>query len=260
MTARRLSDLPALARLGIVLALVLLFGFYLASQATLWVRDGGGRLPGPDAVLGKYHGRMDASRLHQVLELPDSDPRSMAVFLDPQGRPDVTEKRRRAVLGWVEAGTPESGWPPVQDILHVEATCLNCHAPGGEKEDVPLETLEQVRRVAARGTGMGLSSLLVSAHNHIFSFAVLGLLLSLGLSWTGVRPALGGLLVVAAFAGAALDVGSWFLTRSYGAPWQYTVILGGALFGAATSAMAVLLLDELCLGGRGARALRLGRP
>ena len=47
--------------------------------------------------------------------------------------------------------------------------------------------------------------------------------------------------------GAALDVGSWFLTRAWGAPFEYGVMLRGGLFGLATGGMVAVVLDEVAL-------------
>jgi hypothetical protein len=56
--------------------------------------------------------------------------------------------------------------------------------------------------------------------------------------------------IVLAFVGAAVDVASWWLTRAYGAPFQWGVIAGGAAFGAAIVWMSALSLGELWFGRR----------
>ena len=50
--------------------------------------------------------------------------------------------------------------------------------------------------------------------------ALLALVLSLALAFTTLPRVLQLLLVSGAFAGALLDTGSWFLTKSFGAPWH----------------------------------------
>jgi hypothetical protein len=257
----RISRAPATVRLAVALFVLLLFGFYATAQANLWVRDGGGSLPGPTAVLWKYHGRPGSSKLHQVLDpgLPASDAHAMWPFLDPDQAPATIESRRRQILGWVDAGAPESGWAAVAPIFTGPETCGSCHASGGRKEDLPFETLEGVRVVARQDDGMPWAALLTSAHNHVFAFAVAGLLLGLGMAGTGVRRGLQALLVLGAFGGAAIDVGCWVLTKAAGSPFHLGVVLGGALFGGSALAMAAALLDEAMLGGAGARRLGLAR-
>lgn len=251
----RLRDLPVSARWALLGFGAFLGLFYGLAHATLWERDGGGALPGPDAILAKYHGQPDATRLHTVLEadVPASSPKAMWLYLDPLGDAAAIEQRRRVVLDWAEAGAPRDGWEPVRRVLHQEATCLECHAFGGERGDLPLETFDQVRPLAEAGGGMALGTLLVSAHNHAFGFAVLALLLSLLGAFTGLPTPWKILWTVAIFLGGAVDVAAWFLTRAHGAPWQYAVFAGGALFGAAAGAWILAIAFELLRPARGGR-------
>lgn len=260
----RLSHLPGPACLAVGLFCVVLLGFHLSAQATLWAQAGGGSLPSPDQVLWKYHGNPSRTLLHEVLDLsqPTTSPRAMFWYLDPQSTPENLERvkeRRSVVLAWAEAGAPREGWEPVRQILHAQGICLQCHGFGKQKADVPLETYEEVAAVAQPGRGMSWGSLLVSAHNHLFAFAVAALLLGILTAFTGLRTAPAATLVGGAFVGAMLDVGGWFLTTAYGAPWQNLVVLGGASFGLATTLMALFVLDEVLFGGRVAAALRLAR-
>lgn len=245
--AFRLGQLPLPARASIALFVLFFGGFYALAQATLWVRDGAGALPGAEAVLTKYHGSPKASRLHRVLDpaRPMTDPLAMWVYLDPVQDETRVAARRQVVLDWVEAGTPEAGWPDVARVLQQEATCLTCHGFGGEKQDLPFETLEQVRLVAVKGGGMALAPLLTSAHNHAFGFGTLALLFGLGCAFTGWPRGLRVALPAVAFLGAALDIGGWFLTRAHGAPYPWLVISGGVLFGAALALMAAAVLAEV---------------
>jgi hypothetical protein len=257
----RLSTLPAAARLSAAGFVLLLFGFYAAAQANLWVRDGKGSLPGPDLVLWKYHGRPDSTKLHQVLDpsLDREHQKAMWPYLDAGADPAAIAERRAAIFAWLDQGAPRTGWAEVEATFTGYDTCGGCHVGGGRMQGLPFETYENVLVVARADEGMPWPSLLTSAHNHAFAFAVLALLLGLGVATTGLPRPLQVLSVLAAFAGAALDVGSWFLTKWLGAPWQYGVILGGGLFGAAVLLLAVALLDEAVWGGRLAALLARGR-
>lgn len=243
----RLRQLPLPARITILLFVLFFAGFYGLAQSTLWVRDGGGRLPSAGDVLAKYHGTESGSLMHRVLDpqLSVNDPRAMWVYLDPLQDEALIAARRTTILDWVEAGTPEAGWPAVAQVLHREATCLTCHAFGGEKQDLPFETMAQVQAVSAKGEGMPLAPLLTSAHNHAFGFGVLLLVFGLGCAFTGLPSFLRVLLPVGAFVGGVMDLGGWFLTRAFGAPFHLVVVAGGALFGLALAAMALALLVEL---------------
>jgi hypothetical protein len=253
--ARSLGSLPGPRRLAIGLFLLSILGFYALAQVQLAVAVGGGKpLPGPERVLVRYHG--DArSRLDRVLDpsLSAEDARNMSQFLPSDDRP----AHRARILGWVAAGVPREGWPAVAAVLSNEDHCAFCHSTrpmeGGEKRqkaDLPFDTYEQVLEVAKKGEGMSLGVLAETSHNHAFAFAVAALLVSMVFSFTRWRGPIVPLLVSGAFVGAAIDVASWWLTRSHGSPWQWGVIGGGALFGVSLSAMAVLSLDEAWAGGR----------
>ncbi len=261
----RLLDLPYPARLAVGAFCVLLLAFHVSAQATLWAQAGGGSMPSTQEVLWKYHGNPARTKLHEVLDLslPRSSPRAMFWYLDPQATPDsleTVEARRAVVLDWVAAGAPRFGWEPVRQVLQEQGLCRECHGAGKEMARVPLDTYEDVVKVARPGRGMLPGVLLVSAHNHLFAFAVAALLLGVLTALSGVRRFVASALVLAAFAGAAIDVGGWFLTAAAGDPWQKVVVLGGASFGLATTLMALLVLDEVALGGWFAKRLRIARP
>lgn len=245
----RLRQLPLPARLTILLFVLFFAGFYALAQGTLWVREGGGRLPDAQDILAKYHGSETGSRMHRVLDpaLSLNDPRAMWVYLDPLQDEALIAARRKTILDWVEDGTPEAGWAAVARVLHQEATCLTCHAFGGEKQDLPFETMSQVQAVSAKGEGMPLASLLTSAHNHAFGFGMLLLVFGLGCAFTGLPATMRVLLPLAAFVGGAMDLGGWFLARTFGAPFHLVVLVGGALFGLALAAMALAVLVEVVL-------------
>jgi hypothetical protein len=253
--ARHLGALPGTRRLAIGLFLLSILGFYALAQVQLAVAVGGGRpLPGPDRVLLKYHG--DArSRLDRVLDptLREDDERNMSKFLPSDDRP----AHRKRILEWVAMGAPREAWPVVAEVLANEEHCAFCHSTkpmeGGGKRaraDLPFDSYEQALEVARKGEGMSLGQLAETSHNHAFGFAVAALLVSLVFSHTRWRGPIVPLLVTSAFVGAAVDVASWWLTRSRGDPWQWGVIGGGALFGGSITAMALLSLDEAWGGGR----------
>jgi hypothetical protein len=251
----RLGSLPPLARFAIGAFVVLLLGFQVSAQANLWVQDGGGELPSSEDVLWKYHGRPSATKLHQVLDpaLPQDSPRAMWPFLGDG--PAEQAAARALVLGWVDAGAPRDRWPEVAEIFQGTLTCGQCHAPGGQKASLPFTTYEGVLVVAEPDRGMPWTDLLVSAHNHAFAFAVLALLLSLGTAFTPFLGRWRFVLVAGAFLGAALDVGSWFLTKRFGEPFHLGVVAGGGLFGATSAAMSALVLVEVLRDRRASRAI-----
>lgn len=250
----RLVQLPASVLVAIGCFVCLVLGFALLAQVNLWHQVGGGKPATPGDVLLKYHGDPDRSLLHVVLDpaLSAQDPHNMWQYLDPEGESAVIEERRRTILDWVAAGAPEGGWPQVAPILAEFDICGQCHVEGGEKSDLPFTTYEQTRVVAEVGRLKPLAPLMISAHNHLFGFAVLAFLLSLLLCMSRVVGALRITLILAASGGAALDVASWFFTRAWGSPFHWLIMLGGGAFGLATTGMALAVLRDVLAGLRAA--------
>jgi hypothetical protein len=166
----------------------------------------------------------------------------------------VTIERRKQILDWVEAGAPESDWTAVEPIFTAIESCGACHAPGGEKQDLPMMSYAEVRPLTQYGSPAPLGPLLITAHNHLFGFAVLALVLSLGVCFTRVGGLPRGLLILGASGGAALDIAGWFLTRQWGSPFHLMVVAGGGLFGLSTTLMALAVLRDAVAGGVGAEA------
>ncbi len=250
----RLSALPGVIRLAAGCFAALVLGFVLLAQVNLWYQVDGGNPPGPDKVLVRYHGDPDRTRLDVVLDLELSvdDPRNMWQYLGGSERDDpVTTENHAKITDWIRAGAPEAGWSKVAPIFTGMGKCGDCHVEGGVKADMPFETYAQVLPHTKPGGKYPMGSLLISAHNHLFGFAVLAFLLSLGVGLTGLPTRLKMLLILGASGGAALDIAGWFLTRAWGSPFQMMIMLGGGLFGLCTTLMAVALLYEAAFGRGG---------
>jgi hypothetical protein len=245
--ADRLALQPGTRRLAAGLFAGVILLFVVLSQANLWFQVGAGRFPGPEQVLWKYDGKPGTSKLHLVLDpsRPKDDPKAMWPFLGEA--PDVPGGRRERILAWVDRGAPREGWAEVSQVFLDTNACAECHAPGGLRHDMPLDTYEHVRPFTEPDQGLPWGPLFVSAHNHLFAFAVAALLLSMLLTFTGLGTLPRVLLMLAAFGGPVIDVGCWFLTKVYGAPWHFGVMLGGGLFGGAVTVMALVVLWEAFL-------------
>ena len=252
----RLSALPPSVRLAAACFAALILGFALLAQVNLWHQVSGGTPPTPDTVLKRYHGDPDRSRLDDVLDGEAhpglDDPKNMWQYLGGESWEDpVTQENRKVITDWIRAGAPESGFKNVKSILTAEGKCGDCHVPGGMMESMPFDTYEAVVPLTKPGGKYPLGKLLISAHNHLFGFAALALLLSIGVCFTGVPNKLRMLLILGASGGAALDIAGWFLTRSWGEPWHLLIMTGGGLFGLSTTAMALAVLHEAILGRGG---------
>ncbi len=107
----------------------------------------------------------------------------------------------------------------------IEARCVTCHSKGGDKEDVPLGTYDELAKwmqvdAAAPVNGyikveepVSITKLTQSTHAHLLSFAVLfsltGVIFACSSYPTGMRVILGPWVVIAVFA----DVSLWWLAR-----------------------------------------------
>lgn len=266
MRPLRLAALPGSLRLVTGLFACVMLLFLLLAQANLWLQVGGGSLPSAEQVLWKYHGKPGASRLHKVLDLSlsEKDPHNMSQFAGgstPEERAAIVQR----LLAWVDAGAPRSAadaptpppdplvlWDDVAPVFTGHETCGQCHAAGGVKADLPLDTYERVRAQAAPDRGLPWGTLMISAHNHLFAFAVAALLLGTLLCFTGLRGLPRLALIGMAFAGPVLDVAGWLLTKTCGAPFHLLVLAGGGMFGAAVGGMALVVAWESFLARPGA--------
>ena len=250
------KDLPTAVRLAAGLFLLLLMAFYGMSQAqlVLSLSAGSGRLPGPAAVLAKYHGTRKGSRLHAALDpaRPEADPKAMYANL---GTTEAERSERRGrILAWVEAGASRDGWPSVAPIFLATENCARCHSRAESglraKADLPFDTYEDVLAVATIDTGMSAVALSLSSHNHLMGFAVSALLVSLAFAFTVWPRRIVLSLIALAFIGPAIDVASWWMTREFGHPFEFGVMLGGGIYALTLGTMSVLCLDEIWLRGR----------
>jgi hypothetical protein len=249
-----LSALPPARRLTIGLFLLGLLAFHALTQVQLALAVGGGAWPSPTDVLHRYHGDPTKSVLHKVLDpaLGVDDPKRMYPFLGSSD--EEMRDRRAAVLAWVEGGATREGYGAVRPVFEGDLTCGLCHStrPDAEgnpraRHDLPFESWEQVVAAARPDRGMTPADLGTTSHNHLFAFLVGALLVGWAFTGTRWRGPIVPFLVALSFAGALVDVASWWLTKSHGGPFHLLVMAGGAAWGLALTTMAVLTLDELWL-------------
>lgn len=142
----------------------------------------------------------------------------------------------------------------------IENRCVTCHSQGGNKEDVPLDSYDDlapfmaVSAPAVSGNWVkveepvSLTKLTQSTHAHLLSFAALfsltGLLFALSSYPTGLRCVLGPWVVIAVFA----DVSLWWLARlsdQWGPYFAMGIIATGGLAGTGLFAQVTLSLFNM---------------
>jgi hypothetical protein len=265
---RTTSPVFRLAASAFLLGILAFYG--LAQLKVVTAVGGGDRIPGLADILHRYHGDPSRSRLRLSLDpsRSESDTKRMYGFL---GDDEPSRAANHAkVLAWLDGGATEAGWTDVAPILAGEARCGACHSAkdGGSrsKGDLPFDRREDVLPLTVGSPPIALAELATTSHNHLFSFLVASLLVSLLFGLTRWRGPVVPILVLGAFGGALVDVAAWWATRAWGPPFHVLVFAGGATFGLAICAMTVATLDELLLKGRlggllerPLAALRLGR-
>jgi cytochrome c553 len=154
----------------------------------------------------------------------------------------------------------------IKSIL--DARCATCHSKGGEKEDVPLETYDQLAKFMAVDVAapsgdwvkveepISVTKLTQSTHAHLLSFAVLfsltGLIFALSSYPVSLRCLLGPWVVLAVFA----DVSLWWLARlsdQWGPYFAMGIIGTGGLAGMGLAAQITLSLFNMY--GRAGKAV-----
>jgi len=232
-----LTDLRALPRQArLLLSLFLLAagaGLAVGAADTALSLGGADGRPGlsPEDLRRTFHGRPGWTLIASKV-----DGGSMA-------RHVPIPSERRAILDWAAAGAPEDGFDPVRRVL--DARCLRCHSPGGEKEDSPFAEAREagaryglVARFTAPDRGMSMARRATSTHAHLLGMGTLFLALGAVFLLTNTRRGTKVAVTAALFGGMLLDIGSWWLAILSPA-FIWTTVAGGAIMGAA-AAVAVL--------------------
>lgn len=239
----RLGELPAAARTGISLLLLVNLGGFVASGAHLRAHHGGrdGR-PGlsMDDLAGAYHGVEVRAPLAQALE---------------RGHPlGLAAAEREALLAWVGGERVNERYDDLDlgDAAPAEIlarSCVSCHAADSQDvraREVPLRFWDEVERVAYGREIAPVPSdiLLASTHTHAIALATITLVLAGLVQVTRWPVRLRSGLVLLAGAALAADLAGWWLARS--SPAMVTVVVvAGTAYAASVAAMTGLVLAEL---------------
>lgn len=156
---------------------------------------------------------------------------------------------RRVLVDWARTGARLDAFEPVRRIL--DARCVKCHSPGGEKEESPFAASREegarhglVVRYAQPDHGMSPSKRATTTHAHLFGMGVLFALLGAVFLFTNTRRGTKAAFVALPFAGMFLDIGSWWLAI-LSPIFAWTIVLGGALVAAGIVALVVRPLWEM---------------
>lgn len=217
---------------------LLVFGVgYLFAMIHVWVshagRDGEAMLTARDLQIA-YGGDPKLTRLEGALR------GSMKPML-----PD--DAKRQQVFDWLHQGAPQADYETkIKPIL--EMYCIACHNPATNPQLVDLGTWQGVSSVAAPGGGKTLSSLVRTAHVHLFAIPLIFFIVAFIFTHAYIRPVWLKCLVIALpFALFLIDVASWYLTKLWpGAAW--VVLISGVVMGICFAFMWFASMWQMWIG------------
>jgi len=183
-------------------------------------------------VVDTYYGNRSGTKLEGAIRGP------MASFIDASDR--------HVVVAWLQSGAPEKAYrTTIRPIL--AKTCLKCHTPASGLKVPDLSNYAGVRRVAEVDVGESIHTLMKISHIHLFGIGLVALGIGLIFRLAELPRWLKGSLMVLPFAAILADILAWFLTK-WDPVYAYTVVIAGAILGAAWGAQILVSLYQLWFG------------
>jgi hypothetical protein len=182
------------------------------------------------AVIVKYYGKREGSRLEAALEGP------MGAHVAP------AEKKQ--IIEWIRKGADQAGFVNIQPIL--KHACATCHSPQSGMPIPPLMTYAEVTSYTAVDFGQSIKTLVRISHIHLFGMSFIFVLTGVIFAFSETPRIVRSVLIGIPFAAIWVDIGSWWFTK-YQPPFAYTVIGGGALMGLAMAGQIGFSLYEMWL-------------
>jgi hypothetical protein len=156
---------------------------------------------------------------------------------------------RRAILDWAGRGARLEDFGPARAVL--DARCIRCHSPGGEKEDSPFAGSREagashplVARYARPDAGMSPARRATTTHAHLLGMRMLFAALGFVFLHTNTRRGVKSAVIAAPFLGMFLDIGCWWLAILSPA-FVWGSVAGGALAAAGVAILVVRPLWEM---------------
>jgi len=231
---KRLQDCATSERLLYTAFLLLMGVGYLMALTYLYLThqglDGKPGLSVADIAQG-YYGNRSGTRLEAAIRGP------MAGFIQPE--------ERHHIIAWLKSGAPEMDYASrIRPIL--EKDCLKCHSPASGLKVPNFTTFQGLHEVAKVDTGASILSLVRLSHIHLFGIGLIAVGIGLVFQMAVLRAWLKNLLILFPFAAILADIATWFLTK-WDPIYAYTVVVSGALLGAAWAAQIFISLYQMWL-------------
>lgn len=246
----RLRNLPLAAKLGILCALLVLFGGYEVAAVKHLVehhspRDGVDGFSLAD-VEGVYHGLNNPPRMLTILE---------------QGHaPDMADDDRAILIDWLRSTNVAANFDNLDFAAFtpdeiIAANCLDCHgrtAAADQGAGITLTTWSEIQRFAfpVVVNPADQAIMLASMHAHAPVMAVIAIVVALLACMSGWAPGwLRGLLIFLAGAALLVDLASWFPARS-NPSFSYAIMYGGIIHSVSMGLLMAIVAIELLLPTR----------
>lgn len=180
------------------------------------------------AVIMKYYGQRDTTRLEAVLRGP------MGEY--------VTDTQRTQLIQWIRQGAKETDFVKVQPIL--AQACAECHGATSGTGLPSLTTYADIARHTEIDFGQSIKSLVRVSHIHLFGMSFLFMFTSLIFVLSEIHASVRAFLVATPFVAIWLDIGSWWFTK-HDPVFAWIVISGGALMGLSMALQIGISLYEM---------------
>lgn len=246
MNSIKLRRLGVLPRIGIGAVLLTLIGG-VASAGAFMAMHQANRDERPqlsiDDIRAHFHGIRTPSVLLESLE---------------GGHPDTLDaSAREALITWLESDRVSESYDDFDlgdsapaEILAV--SCIDCHSRASTgpdtAPDLPLEYWDDIRSIAFSTdiSPVDVEILAASTHTHALSLSVLSIVvfaLLLATSWP--RRFVGALIAAVGIA-LFLDIGAWWVARSFDS-WAYVIALAGFVFNGGVALACLAILADLAM-------------
>lgn len=233
---RRFSDISVSEKLLDTCFLLILSMSYILAIIYLYVAHVGlDNKPGlsMEDIVWTYYGNRSGTAIESSLD------GSMRVMHSPD--------ERKLIISWIHRGANEKEYhKQIKPIF--EKKCISCHRTDSDSvmDILPLTSYKEVMETVKMDPGMSIGSLVKVSHIHLFGIAFLFFLVGKIFILSEINKWLKRIAVVIPFVAIVLDIGSWWVTRTYPV-FAYTVVIGGVLMGLSFGFQVVVSLYQMWL-------------
>ena len=229
----RLRELPVSVKvLDTCFLIAVGIGYLFAMLHTLYTHqghDGRAGLSVEDIRIA-YYGKHQQTRLGAMIN------GSMGIYL-----PDRAEKDR--IVHWIENGADEAGYnADVRPIL--VRNCTVCHSSASPMAVTPLESYEDLKRLAVTDTGASIQTLVRVSHIHMFGIALILFMVGRIFVLSELPSSLKALMVAIPFIAVMLDIFSWYLTK-WLPGFAVVVYVSGILMGVSVMGQVLISIRQM---------------